>query len=305
MCRRIAEPIAIGQFCRQQKESNLLNTTRRCLHVLTLLLAALQVCAATAGQADTAATRGFELVRENPSVNGERRQVLRFEVDGLEQFALLLWPGGEQPLSGWPVLLFNHGYHPDPPNYGRNAQGKNDRPGDYYRAVAQAFVDRGLVVLVPDFRGHNASQGLALNRRADAPEHYARDTVAAFRALDSLDGLDSNRRYMLGHSMGGPVTLAALDELRSEVAAASIWSSMAVSGDARQLPDTGVPLLVQHARADKTTPAQGSEAIVRALQAQGAAVQLQLYDSEEHLFTGDQFHQAVERDLAWFAQPGS
>lgn len=284
----------------------MLNTTGRwSLALTTTLLAALQFFVATAGQADTVNITGFELVRENPTVNGERRQVLRFEVDGLEQFALLLWPRGEQPLSGWPVLLFNHGYHPDPPNYGRNAQGRNDRPGDYYRAVAQTFVDRGLVVLVPDFRGHNASQGLAFTRRADAPAYYARDAVAAFRAMDSLAGLDSNRRYMLGHSMGGLVTLAALEELKTSVTAASIWSSMAVSGDARQMPDTGVPLLVQHARGDKTTRVEGSEAIVRALQAQGAAVHLQLYDSEEHLFTGDQFRLAVERDLAWFAQPGN
>lgn len=276
---------------------------RRSRLLLTLLVAGLATLQAL-GVAQTAADAParFEVVRENPSVNGERRQVLRFESDGLVQYALLLWPAGEPPTRGWPLLLFNHGYHPNPPDYGRNASGEDDRPGDYYRGVAQAFVDRGMVVLVPDFRGHNVSAGRAFTRREDAPAFYARDTVAAFRAVSELGGLDRARRYMLGHSMGGLVTLRALSEVGTEIAAASIWSSMSPTGYVQPLEDAGVPLLVQHARGDRTTPAAGSEAIVRALREQGATVKLELYDSNDHLFAGDQFREAVARDVAWFAR---
>ncbi len=262
--------------------------------------AALQLCVAT--QAAAEAAPPFEVIRENPSVNGERRQVLLFESDGLVQYALLLWPVGEAPAGGWPLLLFIHGYHPNPPDYGRNASGEDDRPGDYYRVVAQAFVDRGMAVLVPDLRGHNVSEGHAFTRRDDAPAYYARDAVAAFRALDGVGGVDPSRRYLLGHSMGGLVTLAALMQLGNEVAAASIWSSMSLTDYVRPLANTGVPLLVQHARGDKTTSVTGSEVIVRELQGLGATVKFELYDSADHLFTGDQFRAAVARDLAWFAQ---
>jgi len=61
----------------------------------------------------------FVHLRDNPSVAGERREVVSFEADGLLEYALVLWPGSEKPDQGWPVLLFNHGYHPNPPEYGR------------------------------------------------------------------------------------------------------------------------------------------------------------------------------------------
>ncbi len=281
-----------------------MNSGNRLLTLLVAGLAMLLQCYGAAHTAADTATR-FELVGENPSVNGERRQVLQFEADGLVQYALILWPSGEPPAGGWPLLLFNHGYHPNPPEYGRNARGEDDRPGDYYRGVAQAFVDRGMVVLVPDFRGHNRSQGLAFTRHDDAPAFYARDTVAAFRALDEVGGLDRSRRYMLGHSMGGLVTLAAIAELGKEVAAASIWSTASSAEYLRPLADTGVPLLVQHARGDRTTTVEGSEAIVGELRGQGVEVELALYDSDDHLFTGGQFDEAVARDIAWFARSSS
>ena len=244
----------------------------------------------------------FELVRENPTANGERRQLMRFTADGLRQYALVLWPAGEPPATGWPALLFNHGYHPDPPNYGRNARGENDRPGDYYRAVAQAFVDRGMVVVAPDFRGHNDSQGQEFTGREDASSYYGRDAVAAFQAMSQLPDLDEARRYMFGHSMGGLVTLAALNELGNRVAAASIWSSMALPADEGFASEACVPLLLQHARFDEVTSAAGSEQIANYLRELGTEIALEIHKSPDHLFTGADFARAVELDLAWFAR---
>lgn len=269
--------------------------------VLFALLALAPAVEAAAG-ADCRPTRGFEVVAENPSVNGERREVLRLETQGLVQYALLLWPDGEAPAAGWPLLLLNHGYHPNPPDYGRNARGENDRPGDYYRELAQTFVDHGIVVLVPDYRGHNDSEGLPFTEREDAPLHYACDAVAAFRSLHSLAGIDRSRRYILGHSMGSLVTLAALAELEGEVAAASLWSSSALPHDGVTGAGLELPVLIQHARGDQTTPARSSEAIARELRSGGATVELQLYDGDDHLFSGEQFRQAVALDLAWFAR---
>jgi len=143
----------------------------------------------------------FVHLRDSPSVAGERREVVSFQSDGLQQFALILWPAGEKPEKGWPVLLFNHGYHPNPPDYGRIASGENSRPGDYYRGVAQAFADSGYLVVVPDYRGHNDSEGAEFTSRALADHWYTRDAIAAYFGLASLEGFDPGRVHMLGHSM--------------------------------------------------------------------------------------------------------
>ena len=82
--------------------------------------------AALAALADTQHP-AFLSVSETRDAEGLRRQVVAFEVDGLTQYALVLWPVGDAPVKGWPALQFNHGFHPDPPRNGFNAQGETDR----------------------------------------------------------------------------------------------------------------------------------------------------------------------------------
>jgi dipeptidyl aminopeptidase/acylaminoacyl peptidase len=288
----------------------------------------------------------FRHLRDNPSVAGERRQVVTFNSDGLRQYALILWPAGEQPEAGWPVLLFNHGYHPNPPDYGRIEGGINSRPGDYYRGTAQAFADHGYVVVAPDYRGHNDSEGTEYTQLALAVHWYTRDAIAAYFGLASLDGIDHQRIYMLGHSMGGPITLRALLALNDRIRAASVWSggsgehmlsfwmymSMRESGKtdnngtvkppldrlARELAQLGpdmslddlsvgerlaglqVPLAIQHAKGDATADANGSLELAARLYMGKREYQLFLYDSDDHLFSGDDFDRAIRRDLEWF-----
>ena len=107
------------------------------LAAVTLMLAckgfAQEVGIRQAALADmvTSGSYSFTLVRNNPSTEGIRRQVLSFEVDGLRQYALLLWPAGKSPDQGWPVLQFNHGFHPDPPRHGsRTIAGTTYRKAD-------------------------------------------------------------------------------------------------------------------------------------------------------------------------------
>ncbi len=167
----------------------------------------------------------FRSEYEREPIEGIQRRVASFVVDELHQYALVLQPPGDTPEGGWPVLLMNHGHHPDPPRYGRVASGETDRPGDYYRALPLAFAREGFLVVVPDFRGHNDSQGKEFAKGPLESSWYSRDAIAAFRALDSIPDASKNNRFMWGHSMGGAVTLRAVLALQDEVKGASIWSS--------------------------------------------------------------------------------
>jgi len=167
----------------------------------------------------------FTLEYNREPLGGIQQQVLSFSVDGLRQFALVLQPEGPVPENGWPTLLINHGHHPNPPQYGRIASGETDRPGDYYRALPLAFARQGFLVLVPDFRGHNDSEGAHFARGPLESNWYSRDSIVAFRAIDSLPQASRQNRFMWGHSMGGAVTLRAILALGNRVRAASIWSS--------------------------------------------------------------------------------
>ena len=167
----------------------------------------------------------FEPEFEREPLDGMPRRVVSFRADGLKQYALVLEPAGAPPATGWPILLLNHGHHPNPFDYGRIADGSTDRPGDYYRAIPPAFARQGFLVVAPDFRGHNDSEGGEYAHGLLESYWYTRDTIAAFRALGSLPNADISNVFMWGHSMGGAVTLRAVLALGDEVRGASIWSS--------------------------------------------------------------------------------
>jgi len=147
---------------------------------------------------------------------------------GLKIYAMVAMPQTPEPAGGFPVLIANHGHHPDPPNYGITADGRDWRPGDYYRRIPELFVARGFAVVMPDYRGHNNSEGLEFTEGMLESSYYTEDVLNLVAGLDNLPGIDTAQLFMWGHSMGGEVTLRTLlatDRLR----AASMWSS--VGGD--------------------------------------------------------------------------
>lgn len=248
-------------------------------------------------------------LRENQPIDGIRREVMAYSVDGLQQHALVLWPSGKAPENGWPVLLFNHGYHPDPPRYGRIKNGTSDRPGDYYRGLPQAFAQASYVVVAPDYRGHNDSEGNTFIGFPLAPWWYTRDVIGAFRALPSLPNVNTDRVYMHGHSMGAAITQRALLALGPAIRSASIWSSSGPEGGSTvpanldyrpRMVELRVPLLIQHASGDAVTPANNSRELAGTLSRANRAHELVLYDSDNHLFEGENYARALRRDLAWF-----
>ena len=147
---------------------------------------------------------------------------------GLKVHAMVAMPHAPRPENGFAVLVANHGHHPEPPKYGITAEGKDWRPGDYYRRIPELFVAQGFMVVIPDFRGHNNSEGFEFTEGMLESSYYTEDVLNLLAGLGSLDDADQDNIFMWGHSMGGEVTLRSLlatDRIRG----ASMWSS--VGGD--------------------------------------------------------------------------
>lgn len=162
-----------------------------------------------------------------PYKDGDNYQgfLLAYRNDGLMMHALVAIPADAHSDAALPVVIANHGFHPDPPQYGITTTGQDWRPGDYYRKVPGAFVDEGFVVVMPDYRGHSNSEGFKFTQSHRATEHYARDVLALLPLLDRIPCVNSDQLFMWGHSMGGEVTLQALLQTR-RIKGASIWSTM-------------------------------------------------------------------------------
>ena len=167
-----------------------------------------------------------ELVFEKPlyqrqKINGD---LYSYHSDGLKVYTLLNTPKDTPPKNGYPVLIYGHGYHPEPKKYGVTQEGVTSRPGDYYRGIPARYAEQGYLVLTPDYRGHNESQGYEFTQRAYlTTSYYAADVLHLLAAIAGLANVDTSRIYYAGHSMGGAVGLKVL-LVSDKIRAASLWS---------------------------------------------------------------------------------
>src|SRR5207245_135634 len=94
---------------------------------------------------------GSDLVIEQRLAAGSnyQRYIASYRSDGLKINGLLTVPNGPKPATGWPVIIFNHGYIP-PAEY---------RTTERYVAYVDAFARRGYIVFKSDYRGHGSSEG--------------------------------------------------------------------------------------------------------------------------------------------------
>ena len=175
-------------------------------------------------RAETFDTR-LEFVRRVEGGASFDAQLVSYMSAGLKVHALIATPRGSKPAGGFPVLVANHGHHPDPPRYGITAAGVDWRPGDYYRAIPELYAAMGFLVVMPDYRGHSDSEGFQYTDGMLEPLYYTEDVLALVAALDDIADADPENVFMWGHSMGGEVTLRAL--LATDVVkGASLWSSV-------------------------------------------------------------------------------
>lgn len=145
-----------------------------------------------------------------------QRYIVSYKSEGLKIFALLTVPDGDKPESGWPVIIFNHGFIP-PDVY---------RTTERYIAYTDAFSRNGYIVFRSDYRGHGSSEGIA--RGGYGNNDYTIDVLNAVSSVKKYSGADPDRIGMWGHSMGGFVTLRNM-VVRTDIKAGVIWGGVVAS----------------------------------------------------------------------------
>jgi len=265
----------------------------------------------------------------NPGSNYSR-YLVSYQSDGLKIYSLLTVPNGVQPESGWPVIIFNHGYIP-PEVY---------RTTERYIAYVDGFARNGYIVLRSDYRGHGFSEGEA--ESAYRTPDYSVDVLNAVGSIRRYAKADVNRIGMWGHSMGGYITLRSM-VVDSQIKAGVIWAGTAVSyedlllnwtrpswspwrelaerwrvasfaefGTPDENPgfwdsisantyvaDLGGPLQLHHGTADYDVPVSFSSILYSEVQAVGGEVEYYSYPGDDHNLSG-YFTSAMNRSIAFF-----
>jgi dipeptidyl aminopeptidase/acylaminoacyl peptidase len=227
--------------------------------------------------------------------------LVSYESDGLKVHAMVAVPDAELPPGGFPVVIANHGYVPDPRKHGITAEGRDSRPGDYYRSVPELFASRGFLVVLPDYRGHNSSEGYEqiAEQNRESIGLYARDVIALMHLLAEIEHADMDNVFMWSHSMGGAVSLRA--QLKTSlVKAASYWSTMPLSDLADRYADLKVPVMIQHGIGDESTAVENSREFRGGLEAAAVEHIFHEYDTADHYFTGELRETAADRDAEFF-----
>ena len=101
------------------------------------------------------------------------------------------------------------------------------RPSQYtttgfYVAYVDAIARHGYIVFKSDYRGHGRSEGPTAGGGYGAPG-YTDDVLNALASLAAYPDADPQRIGMWGHSMGGSITLRAM-EISKAIKAGVIWA---------------------------------------------------------------------------------
>jgi dipeptidyl aminopeptidase/acylaminoacyl peptidase len=147
---------------------------------------------------------------------GYRTQVISFQSDGFKEYALESTPNGAPPAGGWPVVILCHGYI---------APDQYRTTGTDYASWIAAVTQAGFVVIKPDYRGHDQSQGVAEGGHFSPVYTYDVLNLIASLKHDPLGGsINPGRLALVGHSLGAHVAL------RAAVVSPDVKASAYVSG---------------------------------------------------------------------------
>jgi uncharacterized protein len=252
------------------------------------------------------------------------RYIVSYRSEGWKIYALMTIPHGEKPLTGFPLVIFNHGYIP-PAEY---------RTTERYVAYQDAFARNGYIVIKSDYRGHGSSEGQAEPVYGSAA--YVVDVLNALASARRHPDVDPNRIGMWGHSMGGYITLRAMvvdpgikagviwagvvasyadlfeswfgpgsrpgwratliDEHGTPAENPAFWNALSAN---RYLTDLSGPIQLHHGTGDTTVPYEYSVMLDEEIRAVGGTVELFLYEGDDHNVAGRR-DEALTLSVAFF-----
>ncbi len=268
-----------------------------------------------------------------------RRYIASYQSEGNTIYALFTIPnslaGSEQvkPESGWPVIVFNHGYIP-PAEY---------RTNERYVAYQDAFARNGYITLKSDYRGHGNSQGEASGGYGS--NGYTIDVLNALASVKRHPDADPERIGFWGHSMGGHITLRSM-VVRDDIKAGVIWAGVVASypdlinnwrrnspnpsresmrrvsgwrsllveqyGEPNDqdpfwrtlsantyLSEISGPVQIHHGTADTSVPVEFSQKLDQQLKEAGKTVEYYEYSGDDHDITAN-FNTAIQRSVEFF-----
>lgn len=161
---------------------------------------------------------GSDIVIEQmlPPGSNYDRYIASYKSDGLKIFALLTVPQSKKPKTGWPVIIFNHGY----------IQPEQYRTTEKYIAYTDAFSRNGYIVFRSDYRGHGNSEGKP--EGAYYSPAYTIDILNALSSIKKFEDVDPEKIGMWGHSMGGMITLRSM-VVTKDIRVGEIWAGVVAS----------------------------------------------------------------------------
>jgi uncharacterized protein len=269
------------------------------------------------------------------------RYIASYKSEGNKIYALLTVPHGDpsagsgqgKPATGWPVIIFNHGFIP-PAEY---------RTTERYIAYTDGFSRNGYIVFRSDYRGHGSSEGKAEGGYGN--NGYTIDVLNALASIKKYKDADPKRIGMWGHSMGGFITLRAM-VVRKDIKAGVVWGGVVASypdlinnwrrpipgqpsitpGGARRwrqilvdqygepkngvkfwdsissnayLQDISGPVQLHHGTNDESVPVAFSTNLAKQMESIKKPVELYTYEGDDHDITAN-FNTAMERSIAFF-----
>jgi uncharacterized protein len=277
---------------------------------------------------------GSDIVIEevlDPGV-GYSRYYVSYLSEGLKIYALMTVPNGEKPPTGWPVVIFNHGFIP-PDVY---------RTTERYVAYVDLIARSGYIVFRSDYRGHDRSEGEPGG--AYSNPGYTVDVLNAVASMKRYPDADPNRIGMWGHSMGGYITLRSM-VVTKDIKAGVIWAGVIASypdlltrwrrgpgvavtstpsprswrfslvnqyGSPEENPefwnsisansylqDVSGPIQLHHGTADESVPLEFSELLFYEMLDANQYVEFYKYDGDNHNIS-NYFSTAMQRTIEFF-----
>ncbi len=274
---------------------------------------------------------GSPIAVENTLAPGSNynRYYVSYLSEGLKIYALMTIPNGEKPETGWPVVIFNHGYIP--PDVYRTTE----RYIDYVDRIAR----NGYIVFRSDYRGHDRSEGEA--RGAYSNPDYTIDILNAVASMKAYPDADPDRIGMWGHSMGGYITLRSM-VISEDIQVGVIWAGVVASypdliskwrrppsfipqrvtgwrtsfaneyGTPEENPafwdaisansylaDLSGPIQLHHGTDDEDVPLAFSISLYQQIMMMGMPVELHTYDGDNHNISNS-FDVAMQRTIQYF-----